>query len=106
MENSQASSLQGLRNLGETSQKMLQTAGIFSTDQLRAIGSAAAFFRVQESGDASKPSLNLLWALEGALTGRDWKEIANDSHIRLNLLMQLDDLKKWNPVSEAQNLVR
>ena len=106
MGNPHASSLKGLRNLWQTSQQMLQTAGIFSTYQLRAMGSAAAFFAVQKSGYASKPSLNLLCALEGALTGRDWKEIANDSHIKLTLLMQLDDLKKWNPVSEAQNLAR
>ena len=53
---------------------MLEAAGLRSKDRLRAMGSVAAFAAVKRAGNT--PSLKLLWALEGALTDRDWKEVA------------------------------
>jgi DNA transformation protein len=38
------------------------------------------------------PSSNLLWAREGALTDRDWKEVARED--RTSLLILLDDYEK------------
>jgi DNA transformation protein len=37
-----------------------------------------------------KTSLNLLWALEGALTQRSWQQVARQD--RLRLLLAVDDL--------------
>ncbi len=65
---------------------MLAAAGITTESQLRAKGSVAAFVAVKRAG--GKPSLNLLWAIEGALTNRDWKEVAKKE--RLSLLTQLE----------------
>jgi len=65
---------------------MLAKAGIVSDVQLKAMGAVAAFIAVKRAG--GKPSLNLLWALEGALTNRDWKEVARRD--RLSLLTQLE----------------
>ena len=65
---------------------MLANAGIVSDAQLKAMGAVAAFIAVKRAG--GKPSLNLLWALEGALTNRDWKEVARRD--RLSLLTQLE----------------
>lgn len=62
-----------LRNLGPRSQEMLAAAGIMTERQLRALGSGAAFLAVKRAG--CTPSLNLLWAIEGALTNRDWKDL-------------------------------
>lgn len=76
-----------LRNLGKASSQMLEAAGIQSESQLRAMGSVAAYVAVKKAG--CTPSLNLLWALEGALTDRDWKEVSRDD--RMSLLVQLDD---------------
>lgn len=76
-----------LRNLGETSSQMLLSAGIGSDEQLREMGAVAAYLSVKATG--CKPSLNLLWAIEGALTDRDWREVSRDE--RMSLLMQLDD---------------
>lgn len=76
-----------LRNLGESSSKMLLSAGINSEAQLRAMGSVAAYVAVKNAG--ASPSLNLLWAIEGALTDRDWKEVSKTD--RTSLLIQLDD---------------
>lgn len=79
-----------LRNLGEASSQMLLSAGIHSVEQLRGMGSVAAYIAVKAAG--RKPSMNLLWAIEGALTDRDWKEISRDE--RTSLLMQLDDCER------------
>ena len=82
-----------LRNLGRHSQEMLAAAEIATESQLRAKGAAAAFVAVKRAGFA--PSLNLLWAIEGALTDRDWREVAKDD--RLSLLTQVEILEKENP---------
>lgn len=75
-----------LPNLGPKSQQMLELAGIASLDQLRALGAVAAFAQVKRSG--ANPSLNLLWALEGALTGLRWQEVAKEH--RTSLLLALE----------------
>lgn len=85
--------LSKLRNLGGRSQDMLAAAGITTASQLRAKGAAAAFMAVKRAG--CTPSLNLLWAIEGALTDRDWKEVARED--RLSLLTQLEMLEKEWP---------
>jgi DNA transformation protein len=82
-----------LRNLGKHSQAMLAVAGIETEGQLRKKGAAAAFIAVKHAGCA--PSLNLLWAIEGALTDRDWKEVAKND--RLSLLTQVEILEKVQP---------
>ena len=84
-----ASELRALPNLGPASERMLHAAGIHTTAALRALGSVPAFVAVRQAGQ--QPSLNLLWALEGALSGRDWKSVAQQE--RTALLMQLDDLE-------------
>ena len=75
-----------LANLGPKSQEMLARAGIASVEQLSAMGAVGAYVRVERSG--AKPSLNLLWSLEGALTGLSWQEVAREH--RTSLLLALD----------------
>jgi DNA transformation protein len=77
-----------LPNFGPKSKQMLAQAGIHTVAQLRELGAASAFVQVKRSGACS--SLNLLWAIEGALSGRHWQEVAK--HDRLRLLMELEDL--------------
>lgn len=81
--------LDGLAGLGPVSAAMLRVAGIRSVAQLKRLGSVRAFLRVQAAGQ--RPSLNLLWALEGALTGVPWRVVARSERTRL--LLELDDLK-------------
>jgi len=77
-----------LANLGPKSEAMLHRAGIGTVEQLRAVGAVRAYVMVKRnSGNAS---LNLLWALEGALTNRSWREVAKSD--RLSLLFQVEDL--------------
>ena len=62
-----------LRNIGPKSAAWLRQTGIHSQEDLEAVGALAAFIRVKRAG--FKPSLNLLYALEGAILGCHWQEI-------------------------------
>ncbi len=73
--------------LGPKSAAMLQAAGITRMEQLRQLGSVAAYAQVQQSGQ--KISLNLLWALEGALSGLHWQQVAREH--RTSLLLALEE---------------
>ena len=78
-----------LKNLGPKSQAMLAKAGIHTEDDLRKTGSVMAYVRTKAVWPAA--SLNLLWALEGALTGRSWQSVAESD--RASLLMALEDVE-------------
>ena len=78
-----------LPNLGSKSQAMLEQAGICSIEQLRELGAVRAYARVKRSG--INCSLNLLWAMEGALSGRHWQDVAK--HERLSLLLALEQVE-------------
>ena len=75
-----------LRSLGPKSQEMLAAAGIRTVDELHEIGAVAAYDRVRKV--RPRASLNLLWALESALTGIPWQEVAR-LH-RTSLLLAVD----------------
>jgi DNA transformation protein len=77
-----------LPNLGPKSQQMLDTAGIRSAAQLRKLGAVRAYAQVKRVCPAA--SLNLLWALEGALTGLPWQTVARDH--RTSLLVALEQI--------------
>lgn len=79
-----------LKNLGPKSMEMLAKAGIHSVDDLQRLGAVVAYARTKAV--CPKASLNLLWALEGALTGRDWKLVAETD--RASLLMALEDVQR------------
>ena len=78
--------LDELPNLGPKSRAMLASAGITTLPHLRTLGAVAAYARVKRSG--ANASLNLLWALEGALTGLPWQVVARDH--RTSLLLALE----------------
>ncbi|MBY0270647.1 MAG: TfoX/Sxy family protein [Burkholderiales bacterium] len=77
-----------LANLGPKSEAMLRRAGITTEEQLRSLGAARAYVMVKRCGVGA--SLNLLWALEGALTRRSWQAVAKTE--RLDLLLQVEAL--------------
>jgi DNA transformation protein and related proteins len=79
--------IESLANLGPKSAEMLASVGITTLDQLRALGSVAAYAKAKRAGQ--DVSLNLLWALEGALIGADWRVVAREHRTRL--LMALED---------------
>jgi len=83
-------SIAELPNLGPKSQAMLAAADIMTVAQLRELGSVAAYARVKRADHTA--SLNLLWALEGALSGEAWQTVAREH--RASLLLALEQLQK------------
>ena len=79
-----------LCDLGPASRQMLFVAGIDSEEKLRAMGSVRAYLAVKRNN--SRASLNLLWALEGVLTGKHWRVVARED--RTELLLQLDNAER------------
>lgn len=74
-------------NLGPKSRAWLAEIGIHTLAQLRATGAVPAYVALKASRRGV--SLNLLYALVGAVDGLDWREVRRTR--RLELLLQLDD---------------
>ena len=74
-------------NLGPKSAAVLEKAGIASLQKLRELGSVRAFSMAKTV--EPKVTLNLLWALEGALLGQPWQSVSREH--RTSLLLALED---------------
>jgi DNA transformation protein len=83
-----------LPNLGQVSAEWLALAGILTVADLSAMGAVEAYRRVEQAG--FKPSLNLLYALEGALHDEHWLETKR--HRKLDLLARLHAAKEQAPL--------
>ena len=83
--------IRDLRNLGPRAEVLLAAIGITSVEALRARGALECFLALRRANLAR--SLNLLWALAGALEpwpeGRDAREIAAGPE-RLALLLAIE----------------
>jgi len=86
--------IRDLRNLGPKSEKMLAQIGVRTVGELRRRGAVRTYHDLRRARVIS--SLNMLWALAGALEpwpeGRHWREIARGDS-RLSLLLALEDLE-------------
>ena len=87
---SKAASLARVANLGPKSAQFMLSAGITSFEQLKRLGSVRAYSMVKHVEPSA--SLNLLWALEGALSGLHWREVAKEH--RTSLLLALETHEK------------
>ena len=76
------------RGLGPASRRWLATIGITTPDQLAAQDPFEVYARLK----AAQPgvSLNLLYALIGAMENRDWRRVARED--RTAILLRLDDM--------------
>jgi DNA transformation protein len=75
-----------LPGLGPRSLATLAAADITDRATLQRLGSVASYLRVKHAGQPA--TLNLLWALEGPLTGQHWQTVAREE--RSSLLLALD----------------
>jgi DNA transformation protein and related proteins len=87
-------SLASLANLGPKSAEFLRAAGVETISDLQRLGSVAAYVSVREI--EPKASLNLLWALEGALTGLHWREVAKEHRTSLLLALETHERQSHN----------
>lgn len=60
-------------NLGPVSRGWLEEIGVYTIDDLRELGSVPIYVAIKQRHP--KASLNLLWALEAAIIGCDWRNL-------------------------------
>jgi hypothetical protein len=85
-----------IRNVGPTSAAWLRQVGIKTDAEVRAIGALEAFMKVKRAG--FKPSLNLLYALEGAVLDCHWTALTVErkNELVLEVNAREDGLPKKN----------
>ncbi|SJN57192.1 TfoX/Sxy family protein [Vibrio ruber] len=91
--------LRDLPGLGPKSEQMLMDAGIESVARLRELGAVIAYIHIRRHGQV-KPSLNLLYALVGALEGEHWLTIAKQQ--KADLIMQLEGFDQLEKLFAAE----
>jgi len=74
--------LRDLPGLGVKSEAMLKTIGINTPAQLQQSGAVSTYLKLKQV-DACSVSLNLLYAMVGALAGKSWLTIARQERERL-----------------------
>ena len=77
-----------LKNLGTKSAERLCAVGITTEDRLREVGVVDAYILVKQQFP-NNTSLNLLWALQGAIMDVHWLQVPDD--IKTELLSQIED---------------
>ncbi len=90
-----------LRNIGPKSAAWLRQVGLRTAEDLSALGAVGAFVKVKRAG--FKPSLNLLYSLEGALQDCHWQELPEARRTALvaeyEAIIAEQPLKKAPPAS-------
>lgn len=76
-----------LQGLGKKSSQWLNQIGIYTRADLQQTGAITAYAMLKQQGIGS-PSLNLLYAMVGALEGHHWTEIKKQQ--KAELIMQLE----------------
>lgn len=89
--------LSKLKGLGPKSEKCLNEIGIHTKAQLKEIGAVRAFIKLRKEC-STKPSLNFLYAMVGALENTHWASIAKSEKARL--LFELEGYR------ELENLLK
>lgn len=95
------SKLRDLKGLGPKSEMMLIEIGINSEEELRKLGAIRAFVRLKERS-STKPSLNFLYAMVGALEGEYWLHVAK--HEKGQLLMGLEGYKELEELLNSEGV--
>lgn len=75
-----------LLNLGPKSMVWLNTVEIFTRADVERLGPVVVYLKVKDQG--CKPSLNLLYALAGAVMGVRWNQLS--AEVKSRLLLELD----------------
>jgi len=77
-----------IRNIGPKSMAWLRQTGVRTQQDLESVGALAAYVRIKRAG--FKPSLNLLYALEGAILGCHWQSIPDARRSELILAAETE----------------
>jgi len=83
-----------IRNVGPKSAAWLRQVGVRTQDDLTRLGAVEAFMKVKRAG--FRPSLNLLYALEGALADCHWADLPDER--KAALLAGAEAAEAANPI--------
>jgi len=83
-----------IRNVGPKSAAWLRQVGVRTQDDLTRLGAIEAFMKVKRAG--FRPSLNLLYALEGALADCHWADLPDER--KAALLAGAEAAEAANPI--------
>lgn len=83
-----------IRNVGPKSAAWLRQIGVRSTEDLIRVGPVEAFLKVKRAG--FRPSLNLLYAMAGAMADCHWAELPEER--KQELLAALEAAESANPI--------
>ena len=72
-----------MRNIGPKSSAWLRQVGLRTQEDIAAAGPVDAFMRVKRAG--FRPSLNMLYSLEGVLLGCHWQKVPEERRAELLL---------------------
>jgi len=68
-----------LKNIGKTVAKRLEEIGVFSKTDLKSLGSAKAYQKIQQNHpETHLPLCYYLYSLEGALNNKDWRSFTEE----------------------------
>lgn len=92
-----------LPNLGPESSRWLQAIGVHNRRDLQKLGGIAAYAALKSQG--YNTSINLVYAIEGALTGHDWRKLpaARKAALKKAALDAVKPRCSW-PANDAQML--
>jgi DNA transformation protein len=93
--------LRDLKGLGPKSERCLNEVGIQTAEELHAIGAVRAFIKLKKEC-STKPSLNFLYAMVGALENEHWAKVAKSERGRL--LMELEGYKELEGIFQSEGL--
>jgi hypothetical protein len=83
-----------IRNVGPKSAAWLRQVGVRTQDDLNRIGPVEAFMKVKRAG--FRPSLNLLYALAGAIENCHWADLPDERKAALVLAVESNEAA--NPI--------
>ena len=93
--------LRDLKGLGPQSEKCLQEIGIYTPEDLKALGAVRVFIKLRKEC-STKPSLNFLYAMVGALEDKHWADIAKSEKGRL--LTELEGYRELEAMLESEGM--
>lgn len=70
-----------MRNLGPESRQKLEEVGIFNYEDLLQFDSISVYVEIKKKFPDT--TLNFLWALEGAIQDKDWRDVTQSEKKQL-----------------------
>jgi DNA transformation protein len=83
-----------IRNVGPKSAAWLRQVGVRTQEDLVRLGPVEAFMKVKRAG--FRPSLNLLYALAGAIEDCHWADLPNEH--KTSLVLAAESAEAANPI--------